>query len=158
MAMLGIDGFDGVERLFSDFSRYAEGITIKAVEKAAPILEEEAGKSLQESTGKGKKRYSTGKTTRSFSHTKVKTNKWGTFTAVRPIGSDKKGVPYSDKAKWLEYGRYHRNNAGRKATLDENMIQEPRPWVQRAINRAQRKCEDAMQDAVFSEVDKLTRG
>ena len=85
----------------------------------------------------------------SFVPTGAKTNQWGVYSVIRPVGHDEKGVAYADKALWLEFGRFRKNNAGRKAeSIEENQIQAASPWRQKAVNDAQAEIERKLERAI----------
>ena len=84
----------------------------------------------------------------SFVPTGTKTNQWGVYSVIRPVGYDEKGVSLADKALWLEYGRYRKGNAGRQGSLVENQIQAAAPWRQKAINDAYTEIERKLEKAI----------
>lgn len=84
--------------------------------------------------------------------TGAKQNQWGVYTVVRPVGSDPQGIEYSQKALWLEYGRWHKGNAGRNGTYEENNIQKPHPWRQKAINDSEAAVTRIIEEVLEAEI------
>jgi HK97 gp10 family phage protein len=134
-----IDGFENVDRILSRLME-PEKITKKAVEAATPALVESTQKSIKSAANKG---YATGKLAASVAATKPKRNKYGTYSIVRPVGYDKDGNSYYARGAYLEYGT--KKNA-------------PQPWRQKAVNDAESKCEELMEQAVADEVKKIEGG
>ena len=154
MARLTIEGFDDVDKLFAVLGNPRE-FTTAAVNEAAPILEKATRNAVRQAASKG---YATGGLAESFVRTPAKSNKYGTYSVVRPVGgrktyeSDKEEHSYVERACWLEYGRnggYERSDMLRPATS-----QEPSPFRQKAINDAKAECEEAMKRKVYEAVDK----
>ena len=141
-----IDGFENVDRILSRLME-PEKITKKAVEAATPALVESTQKSIKSAANKG---YATGKLAASVAATKPKRNKYGTYSVVRPTGYDKDGNSYYARATYLEYG-----TTREKGTIPKNA---PRPWRQKAVNDAESKCEELMEQAVADEVKKIEGG
>ena len=153
MARFTIDGFDELDRMFERFSKH-QYFETKAAKAASPYLVKAARKAIKDAGGGDD-------LARSMEATEPKENTYGTFVIVKPEGrrvSD--GTPYPKLAASLEYGtvwprkkedaaKIHHSD---KAGMPKN---EPSPWRDKAINAARAKCEEAMTQAIFSEVDKL---
>lgn len=141
MARAKISGFDDVNKLLDDLSDINK-VGLKAVEAAAPHLVKGASSAVRSVATRG---YATGGLERSFAATKSKTNKYGAYTIVRPVGKDPDGKNYYARGAYLEYG----------TKLNGLPKNSPQPWRDKAINLSRAKCEEAMEKAVFSAVDKL---
>lgn len=154
MASFKIGGFDEIDRMFARISKPQEFQT-KAVKAAAPYLVSETKKAIKEQGGGDG-------LVRSIEATEPKANKYGSFVVVKPVGkrvSD--GTPYVKLAAALEYGTvwprnkedaekiHHADKAGKPKN-------KPHSFRDKALNAARSKVEDAMRDAVYREVDKLT--
>lgn len=143
MASLKVTGFDEVEKMFDELMN-VKTLSLKAVNKAAPILLEGAKKAVRSAANKG---YATGGLENSFTATKAKNNKWGTFAEVKPVGSDSKGERYGARAAYLEYG-----------TVVNGVVHtSSAPWRKQAVESARKKCEDTMENTLRDEWDKITR-
>lgn len=141
MARASISGFEDVDKLFDQLSDL-KGIGMKAVEKAAPHLVDGAKKAVRSAASKG---YATGDLAGSFAAMKPKTNEYGAYLIVRPVGRDKSGKDYYARGAWLEFG----------TTLKKKKKNSPEPWRDSAVSYAREDCEKAMEDVVNEEIDKL---
>lgn len=141
MARARISGFDEVEKMFDKLAD-TKNISIKAVEAAAPHLVKSAKSAVKSAANRG---YATGGLDGSFAAMKPKSNEYGAYLIVRPIGQDPDGHDYYARGAYLEYG----------TKLKGEEKNEHQPWREKAINGARSACEKAMEDTVFSEVDKL---
>ncbi len=143
-------GFDDLLKML-DKLEAPEEIAKKAVGKAEKALLKSTKAAVKNSLiNKG----SSG-LVNSFTPTGAKENQWGVYSVVRPVGSDSDGIEYSQKALWLEYGRYRVGNAGRKAnSIEENQVQRARPWRQAAVNNAEAEVIRIIEDTISQEVDK----
>lgn len=147
-----IDGFDDVDKMFERLSKPQHFMT-KAVEAAAPYLVKETRNAIK-TTGGGNE------LARSIEATKPKENRWGTFVVVKPEGKRvKDNTPYVKLAASHEYGTVWPRKAADaakihhedKAGMPKN---EAKPFRQKAINAARDKCENAMAQTFFDEVEK----
>lgn len=141
MAHMTITGFDDVDKMLAELVEKSGQIGIKAVDAAAPKLKESARRAIHAAANKG---YATGRLERSIEATKAKENQWGAYSVIKPVGSNEKGVRYSEEAAYLEYGTARG--------------QSPSPWRDKAIASANSDCEQTMEDTVYSEVSKITGG
>lgn len=142
---------------FDDFLKMLD--KLEAPEEIAKKAVGKAEKALLKSTKSAVKSSLINKSSdglvNSFAPTGAKENQWGVYSVVRPVGSDSHGVDYSQKALWLEYGRYRTGNAGRKAnSIEENQVQAARPWRQAAVNNAEAEVIKIIEDTISQEVDK----
>ena len=153
MASFRIDGFDELDKMFENLSK-PQYFETKAVKAASPHLVKAAKNAIKDAGGSDD-------LARSIGATEPKENVYGTYVVVKPEGrrvSD--GTYYAKLAASLEYGTvwprkkedaekiHHADKAGKPKN-------SPRPWRDKAINAAREKCEEAMVQAIFSEVDKL---
>ena len=146
-----IEGFDQIDKLFSQISRPQE-FCEKAITEAAPILlkstKDSVKKAIQNppTERKGESEI-TGQLVQAFIASKVKTNQWGSFTSIQPTGtrSDKKsgGKPlhFAAQAAFLEWGT--------------KRGQAPSPWRARAVKDAEDECADTMEKTFLREVNKV---
>lgn len=149
-----IEGFENIDQLFRQLARPQDFCEV-AVGEAAPILLKSAKESVHKAIyqpptpRKGaRKDGPTGKLERSFMASKPKTNAYGSFSSIQPVGyredktvSKGKKLHYSAQAAFLEWG----TNEG----------QAPSPWRARAIKDAEAECADAMEKTVIREVNKF---
>lgn len=143
MASLKVTGIDEVEKMFDELMDIKK-LAVKAVDKAAPILLDGAKKSVRSAANKG---YATGGLENSFTATKAKNNKWGTFATVRPVGKDKNGIRYGERAAYLEYG----------TVVNGVLHTASAQWRKKAVDSVRTKCEDTMEKTLRDEWDKITR-
>lgn len=141
MARARISGFEDVDK-FLDALGNDKKLGIKAVKAAAPHLVSGASKAVRSSANRG---YASGGLARSFAATKPKTNQYGSYLIVRPVGKDPEGHDYYARGAYLEFG----------TTLNGKPKNAAQPWRDKAINLGREKCEEAMEEAVLSEIDKL---
>lgn len=143
MASLKVTGFEEIEEMFDELMSI-KTLALKAVNKAAPIMLDSAKKSVKKAADKG---YATGGLENSFTATKAKNNKWGTFAEIKPVGTDKNGIRYGERAAYLEYG-----------TVVNGVVHtSSAPWRKQAVESARKKCEDTMENTLRDEWDKITR-
>jgi hypothetical protein len=114
-------------------------MAIKAVDKAAPILEKSLRSAVSSATNRG---YATGELAGSIKATKAKENDMGVFSVVKPEGKDKNGLRNVEKMAYLEYGVSSHGQA-------------PHPVRQTAISSAQSACIQEMERVISEEVEKL---
>ena len=141
MARARISGFDEVDKLFDKLEDMKQ-VSVKAVEAAAPHLVKGAKNAVHSAASKG---YTTEQLENSFAAMKPKTNDYGAYVVVRPIGRDSDGHDYYARGAYLEFG----------TTLKGDAKNSPQPWRDKAVNNARSDCEKEMEDTVFSEVDKF---
>lgn len=143
MARASLTGFDELDSFLSKLAK-PEAMAIKAVNTAAPVLEKNLKSEVRKAanrTDENGKSYSTGELEKSISTTKAKENVYGVFAAVRPTGTDKKGMRNAEKMAYLEYGT--------------SRGQLPHPVRQKAIHAAAEECEQIMKKVVYEEIEKL---
>lgn len=144
MARAKAIGFSEVDKMFNKLM-HSERMAIKAVNAAAPVIERnmkaEIASVANRVDGKGRP-YSTGELAASVSATDARENAYGVFSAVRPTGTDSKGMRNAEKFAYLEYGVASHG-------------QEPRPVRQKVVRKSEDECLKIMKDVIYSEVDKL---
>lgn len=144
MARAKITGFDNLSQFFAKLE-HPEKIAIKAVDKAAPVLEESFRSEIRKAADRTDKKgrpYSTGELAASVYRTEAKENHLGVFSVVKVEGTDSKGVRNVEKLAYLEYGVASKG-------------QDPHPVRQKANNAAEEECVKIMQEVIYEEVDKL---
>ena len=141
MARAKISGFEDVEKLFDSLSD-TKKLSVKAVETAAPKLVESAKKTVKSVAIKG---YATDGLAGSFVAMKPKTNEYGSYVIVRPVGKDHDGHDYYARGAYLEYG----------TKVGDKQKNPPQPWRDKSVNAARSECEKIMEETVYAEVDKL---
>lgn len=145
-----IEGFENLDKLFKQISRPQE-FCEKAIAEAAPILLESTKKSVHKAiyepaTARKGEPERTGALERSFMASKPKTNQYGSFTSIQPIGSrsdktdGKRLLPFAAQAAFLEWGT---SNG-----------QAPSPFRHRAVKDAEGKCAETMEKTFLREVSK----
>lgn len=145
-----IEGFENLDKLFREISRPQE-FCEKAIAEAAPILLESTKDSVhkaiyQPATARKGEPERTGALERSFMASKPKTNQYGSFSSIQPVGSrsDKtsggKPLHYAAQAAFLEWGT---NNG-----------QAPSPFRHRAVKNAEAKCAETMEKTFLREISK----
>ena len=117
-------GFDELEKELNKIAD-AERIACEAIDAAAPTLEKTLKSEIESVTTQ---EYSTGDLAKSITEAKVKG--YGCFAAVKPTGTDSKGVRNGEKMAYMEYG---------------TSKQEPKPVLRKAINKSEKECLDIMQ-------------
>lgn len=145
MANARIEGFEQLEKFLGRLAEPTK-MAIKAVNAAAPILEESLRTEISGAANRG---YATGELAASVSATKAKENQYGVYSVVKPVGTKKrKGkngkeyeIRYAEELAYLEYGTKN----GQKS----------HPVRQKAINRAEAKCEAVIEKEIADAVEKL---
>ena len=135
MANCTITGFDELEKILRKLSE-PEKMAIKAVDAASPVLVS-ALKSAIDSTTHG-----TGELSASIEATNAMQNELGVFSAVRPTGTDSKGVRNGAKLAYLEYGV-------------KSHHQPPRPVREAAVAAAEGACMSIIEGVIEQEVGSL---
>lgn len=107
----GLDDFmEGISELASDIDELAKDCVNAATPTLANVLKNNISAAANRNEKDRKtgartgKPYSTGELAQSIVPTEAKTNAYGNFAAVRPVGSDKNGVRNGEKLAYLEYG------------------------------------------------------
>lgn len=119
-------GFDDLEKELDKVAD-ADMIACKAIDAATPTLEKTLKNEIESVTTQ---EYSTGDLAKSIKATEAKVNGYGCFAAVKPTGTDSKGVRNGEKMAYMEYG---------------TSKQEPKPVLRKAINKSEKECLDIMQ-------------
>ena len=143
LARMELTGFDDLDKMFERLGK-PEELAIKAVNKAAPVLEKHIRKNIKASSNSDK-------LAGSFAATPAKGNDIGIYSVVRPVGSFNKDLSNADLAAQFEYGRkggYKKDGMKRKATE-----MKPRPWRDKSVNDARKECESIMEKEVYKAVD-----
>lgn len=135
MARLDMDAMKKVDEFINGLFGIAgdiDNIAKDCIDEAIPTLENALKRNIKAAANRKRKKrktgerigkpYSTGELVRSIEPTKAKTNAYGNFAAVRPVGTDSNGVRNGEKLAYLEYG---------------TSVQEARPVMQRAIEEAE---------------------
>lgn len=138
MARLELDGLGVLDDLINGLSELAGDINEVAkdcIDLATPTLEEVLRNNVKAAANRG---YSTGELARSISATKAKTNAYGNFAAVRPVGTDGKGVRNGEKLAYLEYG---------------TSKQVAHPVMAKSIAEAEPRVEEIIQERFNQHVD-----
>lgn len=146
VARARVEGFDDLQKVLRGLME-PEGMAIKAVNEAAPLLEKSLRKNVKAAanrTRKNGKPYSTGALEKSIIATPAKKNQYGVFSVVKPNGVDERGMSNSYKLNILEHGTHSFKNN-----------QEPRPVLQKSVNEVRQECEQKMQEAINDAVNKL---
>lgn len=119
-------GFDDLEKELDKVAD-ADMIACKAIDAATPTLEKTLKNEIKSVTTQ---EYSTGDLAKSIKATEAKVNRYGCFAAVKPTGTDSKGVRNGEKMAYMEYG---------------TSKQEPKPVLRKVINKSEKECLDIMQ-------------
>lgn len=104
MARLKLEGLDELDKFtkgLSDLASDIDEVAKDCIDTATPTLVKALQNNINGAANRG---YATGRLARSIVPTKAKTNAYGNFAAVRPIGVDEKGVRNGEKLAYLEYG------------------------------------------------------
>lgn len=139
MANCTITGFDELEKMLRKLE-HPEKMAIKAVDAASPVLVRAMQSAISSATGnsgRGK-----GTLAGSISATSARQNELGVFSAIRPTGSDSKGVRNGAKLAYLEYGVRSHN-------------QPPRPVRAAAVAAAEGECLRIIENIIEQEVNSL---
>lgn len=143
MAKFTMTGMDDFLKGLSDLANDVDEIAKDCINAAAPTLENALKKNIRSVTNRKDKRtgkpYSTGELERSIAATKAKTNAYGNFAAIRPVGMDANGVRNGEKLAYLEYGTSE---------------QEERPVMQKSINEAEPQTKEIIQKRFEEHVQK----
>lgn len=142
-----IEGFEEAEKLFKRLED--SKISLKAVDKAAPILLKAAKASLHQAihnppTPRKGESNITGALEKSVISHKAKHNSYGAYSTIEPVGKDttkKPSINYAGRAAILEWG------------TSKGLA--PSPWRARAIKNAEAQCQKAMESTYLEEVDKI---
>lgn len=139
MARLELNGlkeFDNFTKGLSDLALDIDEIAKDCIDAATPTLVESMQNNINAAVKRG---YSTGELARSITPTKAKTNAYGNFAAVRPVGTDEKGTRNGEKLAYLEYGPSK---------------QDAHPVIAKAIAQAEPQVEEIIQKRFNEYVDK----
>lgn len=157
MARLRINGLKEMEEFTNGLSNIAEDIDEIAkdcINGATPTLQKalkdniriaanrKAPRNRKEKkvkNGRSGKPYSTGELERSIEPTEAKTNAYGNFAAVRPVGRDKSGIRNGEKLAYLEYGTSE---------------QEAHPVLQKTITQAEPQTKEIIQKRFEEHIEK----
>lgn len=135
MARMQVTGIDelisGLEDLMD-----VEEIEKEMLFEAGNILRDDMKSAITEAANRG---YATGDLAASIIPTQPEKNDLGYFVAVRPVGTDKKGVRNGEKLTYLEHG---------------TSKQQPRPVLTKVAKQSEQKCVEKMQE-IFDKHIKL---
>ena len=115
-------GFDKLLRKLEGIENKVPKATKEILTEGGEILTTETRQAIRKAANRG---YATGALERSVAPTNPKTNIYGSFVAVRPTGSDSKGMRNGEKWGYLLHG----NGKG----------SEPRDFVSEAVGKAEGK-------------------
>ncbi len=125
---------EGIDDLMKD-------LDMLNAERIAPMMLQEAAPILKDSVVKGASRHKgTGAMVSSIKQTAALRNQRGYYTAVRPTGTDGKGVRNMEKMAYLEYGV-----SGRQAAT---------PVLTQAVHAAEADVLEKMQEVFDRETGK----
>lgn len=127
-------GFDDFAKALDDMGRI-DDYAPELLEAAVPELEKTLKENVQVEANRG---YAKGDLEESIKSGKPGKNKKGHYIAVNAKGKDRKGVRNNEKLAYLDYG---------------TSKQEARPVISKAINKAEKKCVERMQER-FEEITK----
>lgn len=136
MASCSITGFDELEKILRKLEQ-PEKMAIKAVDAASPVLVSALKGAINAATKGGH-----GDLAGSIEATSARQNELGVFSAVRPTGTDRKGVRNGEKLAYLEYGV-------------KSHHQPPRPVRQAAVAAAEGACMSIIEGIIEQEVGSL---
>lgn len=143
MARCELRGFDEFLDAMKELEEGIGDVADEALNKAAPTAAEALSQCITEVADRrdrNGKPYATGELAASITPTKAKENAYGHFIAARPVGMDDRGIRNGEKLAYLEYG---------------TCVQDARPVIGRAANRAAPKCAKIIQNTIDKYVDKL---
>ena len=103
----------------------------KILDKVSPIAVQTLKSEIEQASNRG---YSTGDLKNSIQATKAKENRLGNFTAVRPTGTNKRGVRNGEVLGYLEHGV-------------KSHGQEARPVLQKSARKSEK--------VLFEECEKM---
>ena len=140
MASLDVTGMEEVLKQLEKLSRKSDvdEIAKKAVNEAREVLLNST-KSAVASSEYGPR--SSGSVASSVQATPTKVNSFGAYSVARPTGRDANGTSNGAKAAFLEYG----------SPKDHPKLQA-RPWRARAVNAAEGKCVQIMEEVIKAEM------
>jgi HK97 gp10 family phage protein len=141
MAHLEVTGLDEIMKALNKLAEPTK-MAIKAVDAAAPVLEESFKESIKSAADRG---YATGGLANSVTHTPAKENALGVYSVAKVDGTNSRGLRNVEELAYLEYGT--RRKSGKQ--------QAPRPVRQKAINMAQSKCERIIEEQISAAVDEI---
>lgn len=126
MAEMNINFPDDLIKTLNELGQI-ENHAPKIIDAAIPILE----RSVRSAVASNKGDYTTGALARSIKATKARINKYGCYAAVRPTGTDEKGISNMQKLVEKELG---------------NSRQQARPVVDAATNAVEGEVLEIMQE------------
>lgn len=138
VAHISFTGFDELDKAMKKLAEPGK-MAIKAVDKAAPILEKALSSAVSSAADRG---YATGELASSIKATKARENDFGVFSVAKPEGFNRKGLRNVEEMAYLEYGVKSRG-------------QEPRPVRDKAVASAEGACISAMEKVISEEVGKM---
>ena len=147
-----VRGFHEVDRLFKELQLQAEDIAIKAVDRAAPVVEKHVRETIEQVTDKG---YATGELAQSVRASDAKANAWGVFSVVGPVGENSRGVSNAEIAAYLEYGVHNSPRQKHHRAKTDGYRQQPRPWRRLSAMNAEDEVVEVVQSVLTEEVEKL---
>ena len=143
LELKGMNELDDFLRGLSDLAGDINEIAKDCIDSAMPTLEDALKSNIRAAANRKDKRtgkpYSTGELERSIAATEAKTNAYGNFAAIRPVGTDANGVRNGEKLAYLEYGTSE---------------QEARPVMAKSISQAEPKVKEIIQNKFEENVEK----
>lgn len=132
----GLKELDDFMKGLSDLSSDIDNIAKDCINAASPTLANCLKNNIRAAANRG---YSTGELAQSIVPTEAKTNAYGNFAAVRPVGSDKNGMRNGEKLAYLEYG---------------TSKQDAHPVMQKSIAQAEPQTKEIIQKRFNEHVKK----
>lgn len=132
MAIFDFDMPDDLEKTLNMLSD--ESLGIKAVKKAAPIVENAMKEELSKHH-RAEKDPTYGEMVESVKATEPKINEYGVFSFVRPTGTDTKGVRNMEKLAYLEYGTARQVGTPVMGKISDSVEKEVSETMQKVIEQ-----------------------
>lgn len=132
MAIFDFDMPDDLEKTLNMLSD--ESLGIKAVKKAAPIVENAMKEELSKHH-RAEKDPTYGEMVESVKATEPKSNEYGVFSFVRPKGTDTKGVRNMEKLAYLEYGTARQVGTPVVGKISDSVEKEVSETMQKVIEQ-----------------------
>lgn len=149
MAKCTLQGFGEAERALSRLA-HLHGSGIRAVKKAAPIVERAMKQKISDVTNRTDRRgrrYATGQLAESVMATNAAENQYGAYSVVKVTGHNKRhgkgGLDNETEFRYLEYGARH-----------GGVMQEARPVRTPVINSTRDEVQRVMEDVIMDEIDR----
>lgn len=129
MAKVDITGFDDLLKVLDDMSDI-ETIAKEALKESGKVLEKKMKSEIKKAANRG---YAKGDLASSISPTTPTKSGDGYYVAVRPVGTDSKGVRNGEKLQYLEHG---------------TSKQQARPILQKVSSQSEKECVEKAQEVI----------